>query len=235
MGAGEGSEDSQARLRLRCLAGGAAPDDLAAEAARANKLSAAAVDDLWRVVEPCLIGTVTPELDRELGSFCRHHELAEADLGHVIRIACFLLRNAAALNLDERPFEEDLRAVFPTADRLQAMLRARYAPAKARIRAHLLRDAMEKHGNVLTDIDWRVDRVVAGSGAPHIDLPVGLVTFSYAHRGQNEHLTLHMTPDHLESAAKVLTALAQETRRLAQQAAVSPVESAGLPPRDEGT
>ena len=212
-------------VRLRCLGGDAAPEDIVADAERANRLSDAAIADLWRVLEPCVLQPMTQALERELGAFCRHFELAEADLGHAIRIASFLLRRAAAVNLSADDFSEDLATVWPQAESLRALLVERYATMVAHLRDSLLAEALLKHGNVLAGLDWRVDRVVADSKAPRLDLPVALITMNYRNRDRSENITLQMTPNQLARAASVFSALAKQVGSLIPAQSETPAES----------
>lgn len=196
-----------------------------ADAERANKLSDAAVADLWRLLEPCVLQPMSPGLERELGAFCRHFELAEADLGHAIRIASYLLRRAAAVNLSADDFAQDLTTVWPQAEALRALLVTRYANMVAQLRDSLLAEALLKHGNVLANLDWRVDRVVADSKAPRLDLPVALITMNYQNRDRSENITLQMTPNQLARAANVFAALAKQVGALVPAQREAPGES----------
>ncbi len=201
-------------VRLRCLGGSPAPDGLLDEAHRINKLPQGAVANLWDVLEPCLADAVSQEIDQQLGAFCRRHEVAEADLGHVLRIARFLLRSAASINLDNERFGEDLETTWPSASSLHEVLLNRFEATKAALRGRLLADALMKHGHVLQNIEWRVDSVVADTSAPRLQMPVGIVTLTHRYRDRSESLTLQMTPDQLMRAAQVFGSLAQQTQQL---------------------
>jgi len=199
---------------LHCLGGDAAPADVLHDAHRVDKLTKGALAQLWDVLEPCLTPSLPPDVDAQLGAFCRRHEMAEADLAHVIRIARFVLRAASAINLPARGFHEDLRTIWPGIDPLHQVLLSRYDVTRLALRGRLLADALTKHGNVLQNLEWRVDNVIADSGAARLELPVGIVTLAYRYRDETSHLTLQMTPDQLMRAAQVFTSLAQQARRL---------------------
>ncbi len=220
-------------LRLRCLGGQPTPEDISEDAARVSKLSDAATQELWSVIEPCVLQPMSPVLEQRLTAFCQHFELAEADLGHTVRIVCFLLRHAAAIHLPRAQFAEDLEAMWPSQRALHAALLEPYEGVIHKLREGLLADALVKHGNVLVDIDWRVDRVIGAKPAPRIDLPVALVTLAYRKSSGDDRLTLQMTPEQLARAASVFTALARETQQLL--AAGAPQASAATTPSDEPT
>jgi len=230
MTADEGASKGGSRplVRLRSLGGKPAPDGFFDEAHRVSKLTKPALDALWYVLEPCLADTVTPEIEQQLGAFCRRHEVAEADLSHVIRIARFLLRSAASISLDATSFKEDLASAWPGFDHLHEVLMDGYEPVTQELRSRLLADALLKHGHVLQNIEWRVDRVVADTAAPRLEMPVAIVTLTHSYRDQKGSLTLQLTPDQLARAAQVFSSLALHTKQLLNGAPPSePQASAG--------
>ncbi len=212
-------------MRLQSLAGTAAPEDVVNEAGRVTRLPKAALEQLWTVVEPCVTQPMTDKLGTELNAFCRQFEIAEADLGHVVRIVCFLLRHAAAVDLSEQGFAADLETLWPGATELHELLRKRYGPIKSQLREGMLRDALVQHGKVLVDVDWRVDHVVASKPAPRLSLPVAIVTLRYRSPRGPDHVTLQLTSSQLASVSQVFGALAQQIDRLRPAEEPSPAGS----------
>jgi hypothetical protein len=209
-------------LRLHCLGGDVVPDDVVADAARLGKLGDTAVADLWTVLGPCVRQPMSDELGQLLSRFCLSHEIAEADLGHVIRICRWLLHQAASVDLTLEHLGEDIGRIWPEPGGLRDVLGANYLTVKNELRDVLLANALVKHGNVLENVEWRIDRVAADANAPRLDLPVALVTLSYRNRERREHLTLQLTPDELMRTTKVLTALAQQTQKLMPKPPATP-------------
>ena len=181
------------------------------------------------MLQPCLADSVTPEIEQQLSAFCRRYEVAEADLSHVIRIARHLLRSAASINLDAGSFREDLAVAWPAADHLHNVLMDGYEPVTEELRERMLADSLLNHGHVLRNIEWRVDRVVADTAAPRLEMPVAIVTLTHAYRDQSGSLTLQLTPDQLARAAQVFSSLALHTKQLLNgpPASVPPAPAAG--------
>ncbi|MEO7330517.1 MAG: hypothetical protein ABI193_18220 [Minicystis sp.] len=92
-----------APVRLRCLAGGAMPEDLRRDAQRFDKLSDRLLSALPAVLFACVVQPMSPELGQELSRLCVRAEVAEADLGHVIRVVRWLVPPATSLARD-RPW-----------------------------------------------------------------------------------------------------------------------------------
>src|SRR3954468_19146716 len=91
-GAGEAKTraDEPGPVRLRCLSGGAMPDDLSRDAQRLDKLTDGALAALPQMLRACVVEPMSAELGQQLSRFCIHHEVAEADLGRVIRAVRWL-------------------------------------------------------------------------------------------------------------------------------------------------
>ncbi len=116
------------------------------------------------------------------------------------------------LSVDE--LGEDLALVWPSpgGSALCEALRRAYEPIKALLRAELIGDSLLKHGNVLTDVDWRLDALLSERQAAKLGVPVALVTLAYRDAERSRRLTLQITPDKLERLAQIFGALAQKIR-----------------------
>lgn len=212
-GAGAKPSDGAMPVRLRCLAGGAMPDDLRKEAQRLDKLEDRLIAALPRLLAPCVLAPMSAELGQELSRLCLRFEVAEADLGHVVRAVRWLLREAAAVDLDKADLETDVRAIWPEPRGLTAVLLGEYDAIKQDLRAQLLMDALTKHGNVLSDVDWRVDYVASDRNAARLLSPVALVTLSYRDAEKTGRLTLQLLPEQITRLQQVFAALAQRARK----------------------
>lgn len=212
-GAGErkSQPDETMPVRLRCLSGGAMPEDLRRDGQRLDKLTDRALAALPSVLAPCVLEAMSTELGQQLSRLCVRHEVAEADLGHVIRVVRWLLREAAAADLDKAALEEDVRAIWKEPRGLAEVLLGDYEAIKQEIRRQLLQDALTKHGNVLVDVDWRVDFVAADRQASKLMSPLALVTLSYRNAESTGRLTLQLLPEQLARLQQMFGALAQRT------------------------
>lgn len=203
-------------IRLRCLAGGAVAQDLVESASRAGRLSAGATRELSPVLRPSVIASMTPDLAQRLSRYCAAHEIAEADLGHVLRVARWLIREASAIDLGAEDLTADATALFGEHVELIALLGREYEALRPALRKDLITDALIRHGNVLEDIDWRIDVVTTDRRAPRVGLPVAMVTLSYRNAEKAERLTLQLLPDQLQRLQGVFAALAQKTKLAAE-------------------
>lgn len=200
-------------VRLRCLAGGAVPQDIVESASRAARLSGAAARELSPVLRPSVMVSMTPELAQRLNRYCAAHEIAEADLGHVLRVARWLIREASAIDLGAEDLTSDATTLFGEHAELIALLGREYDALRPALRKDLITDALVRHGNVLDDIDWRIDVVTTDRRAPRVGLPVAMVTLSYRNAEKAERLTLQLLPEQLQRLEAVFGALAQKAGR----------------------
>jgi hypothetical protein len=213
LGSMPSDETDAATVRLRCLAGSAAPDDIVREAGRVARLSPSSRAQVWTVLYPCVMQPMNPELADRLSQFCLRHEVAEADLGHVVRIARWLLRESASADASLEDFTTDVAAVFGESDGFGAALTERYEAIKGELRRQLLAESLIRHGKVLDDVDWRIDEVSAERHAADLQWPIALVTFAYRDQDAKGRLTLQMTTEQLGRLAEVFAALAQRTKK----------------------
>lgn len=200
-------------VRLRCLAGGAMPDDMRRDATRLDKLTDSLFGALPPVLGALVIDPMTADLGQQLTRMCLRHEVAEADVGYVMRVVRWLMREAAAADLDRVALEQDMRAIWRDPRGLLDVVLNGYEPIKGELRRQLLSDALLKHGNVLVDVDWRVDLVAADRHAAKLMSPLAMVTLSYRDAEATRRLTLQLLPDQLARLAQVFGALAQRTRK----------------------
>ena len=200
-------------VRLRCLAGGAMPDDMRRDATRLDKLTDSLFGALPAVLGALVIDPMTADLGQQLTRMCLRHEVAEADVGYVMRVVRWLMREAAAADLDRGALEQDMRTIWRDPRGLLDVVLNGYEPIKNELRRQLLNDALLKHGNVLVDMDWRVDIVAADRHAAKLMSPLAMVTLSYRDAEATRRLTLQLLPDQLARLSQVFGALAQRTRK----------------------
>lgn len=203
--------DEARPVRLRCLSGGAMPDEVLRDAQRLDRLTDGALAALARLLRPIVLEPMSSELGQELSRLCVHHEVAEADLGRVLRAVRWLLREASAADADAGALETDIQLVWKEPRGLRTAMLGQYDAIKQELRRQLLQDALTAHGNLLVDVDWRVDFVAADRHAAKLMSPVALVTFRYRDAEKNGRLTLQLLPEQLARLAQVLGALAQRT------------------------
>ena len=136
-------------IRLRCLGGDVAPDDIVADASRLGKLSEGAIAGLWSVLQPCVTQSMSEELGRHLSTYCLKHEVAAADLGHVIRICRWLLHQAASVDLSLEHLGADIDRVWPEPGELRDVLLENYPTVKNQLR-DMLQTGSRRHPGLVS-------------------------------------------------------------------------------------
>jgi hypothetical protein len=198
-------------VRLRSLSGDALPDELFRDAQRAVRLNDGAFVAIAPLLRALVLDPMTPELGEHLSRLCVRHEVAEADLGHVVKVARWLLREASAADLGAADLEADARAIWPDSKLISTLVDG-YGAIKAVLRQRLLDDALVKHGNVLVDVDWRLDLVSADRRAAKLVAPVAVVTLAYKSDAAAGRLTLQLLPEQIARLEQLFGALARRTR-----------------------
>lgn len=189
------------------------PADLARDAQRLERLNDGAIAALGEVLPRCVLEPMSAELGQQLSRLCLRHEIAEADLGYVVRAVRWLLREASAADLEGSALGADITAIWSEPRRLAEVLLGPYPAIKQEIRKQLLEDALLKHGNVLAEVDWRVDVVAADRKAARLMSPVALVTLSYKSADGPGRLTLQLLPEQLTRLQQLFGALALRTMK----------------------
>lgn len=201
-------------VRLRCLAGGAAPDEIVESASRVAKLTPGATAELGSVLRSVFSSPQAADLGQRLSRFSVANEIAEADLGHVIRACRFLVREASSMDLSVEDLEGDVISLFGEGRELVQQIVQAYEAARPALRRDLVVEALMKHGNVLEDIDWRVDVVTADRHAARLGVPVALVTLAYRDAKGPDRVTLQLTAEQLQRLQAMFAALAQKVGRV---------------------
>lgn len=132
-------------------------------------------------------------LEAMLAGFCDAHDMQpEAVLG-ALKACQFLLQRSAALDLDAQLFIDDLQSLSSDDASGVRLVASRYLPLKRRIREHLLEQSLADHGNVLVDLDWRIDHVGSTDRAVNLNVPVVFLTLRVRDADRTERITLQLT------------------------------------------
>ena len=201
-----------APIRLRALAGGEVPEEQLAASQRAERLSTRARAALTELLRPTVMGPMNQALAEQLSGFCLRHEIAEADLGHLLKICRWLLNQAASADLTPDALEEDIQLLWKSPGPLRDVLLSTYEHVKPTLRARLVGEALIQHGNILNDIDWRIDQLRSDRHAHRLDVPIAVVTLSHQTADTKGRLTLQLTVADLQRLAGTFAALAQKTQ-----------------------
>lgn len=184
--------------KLRCLAGIAPPPEILRDAEQALALPPRVRQHFWDILGPCLTEPLPATLEGDLDRLCAEHAIAPGALARALKACRFLVRNAAAHDLDVPAFAADLALLDGPEGGLAELLLPGYEAGRALVRGELAQAAVSEHGKYLEGVDWRIDLVTASSQAARLRVPVAVVTLRYRDGAARERLTLHATPEALE-------------------------------------
>lgn len=192
------------RPALAALRGGAAPAGLGADLARVLALPDSARARFWEALGPSLSEPLPPSVEKVLDAFCGRHAAPRDDLARAVRGCRFLVREAARVALPASRLSDDLRALAgDDAPALEAVLLPGYEAAKGFLRKETGRASIEDHGPVLTDVRWRVDRVVSSERGAAGETVVAMLTLRYRDAGEERKLTVQATPETLRELQRM--------------------------------
>lgn len=186
---------------LHCLGGAAAPSWVAGDLARLAALPKAARDHLWDVLGPALPEDRPAGLDATIDRFRRAHDAAGQDLERTLRASRYLVRRAAARDLERALFAEDVAALLGSAD--GSALIEGYEIGRAVVRRELVRAMLAEHGPVVDGISWRVEVITGSSESETMRVPVASLTLRYKDGDRKDKLTLQLTQDALRELKRL--------------------------------
>ena len=154
-----------------------------------------AMNSFWGILRPALIQPTNPSNRQRIESFCGDYGLKENDVVAALRSCDFLMRQAAALDMDATPFRQDLATLSEGDEQGAEVILSQYEGAKADLRKVIIQESLADHGNVLVGVDWRVDNVTASDRSTKLNTTVVLLTLRYRDANRTERITLQLTPE----------------------------------------
>lgn len=185
--------------RLRCLDGGCAPPEIAADLRLVAALPEPARRALWTALGPSLQEPLVPVVETQLDDFCRRHAVNDGDLARVLKACRFLVREAAKRDLPLTVFMEDVTALAGAESETSLVLASGYEKARALLRRDMLGEALRAQGTVLTGIHWRLDTIRASSTGVRASADVALMTLEYLEGDRAGRLVLHLPLTEVEA------------------------------------
>lgn len=180
---------------LNSLQGQPAPGGVSAGWKRFLGMPTRAQQEFVELLTRSVVEADESELAQAFEAFAGEHGVSRDDVVAALRSCQFLLHRAAALDLAPGPFAEDLQALSPDSEAGGVRLvGTRYGPLKERIREELFLQSLADHGNVLVDLDWRMDTVQASDRAVGLEGPVVFLTLRMRDADGTERTSLQLTP-----------------------------------------
>jgi len=210
---------------LRCLAGAGAPPELVTDLRLLAALPQSARQQIWTVLGPALNRRLPADMDARGAAFARDHELEPRAVASLLRAYRMILRNAFLVAASPRDVASDLDDV--AADAAQGeLLREAILPGFPAARALLQQEAsggaIGDHGQLLVNVDWRLDRLVASTRGSADDAFVGMLTLTYREGDKHTRLTMQALPDtvaQLRNACDSMLAAAERAGRASEHTA----------------
>jgi hypothetical protein len=191
----KGNTNRSPKIRLKCCQDRPVPQPVAEGWKQFLGFPEKATNNFWGILRPALMQPTNPNNRQRIESFCGDYGLAENDVVAALQGCDFLMRQAAALDMDARPFRQDLAALSEGDEQGAEVILSQYEGAKADLRKQIIQESLADHGNVLVGIDWRVDNVTASDRGAKLNTTVVLLTLRYRDANRTERITLQLTTE----------------------------------------
>ena len=191
----EGNATLAPEIRLKCCQDRPVPQPVVEGWKQFLGFSEKAMNNFWGILRPALTQPANPSNRQIIESFCGDYGLKENDVVAALRGCDFLLRQAAALDMDVAPFRQDLATLSEGDEQGAEVILSQYEGAKADLRKVIIQESLADHGEVLVGIDWRVDNVTASDRGAKLNTTVVLLTLRYRDANLTERITLQLTPE----------------------------------------
>jgi len=182
-------------IRLRCCQDRPVPEAVVEGWKQFLGFPEKAINNFWSILWPALMQPANPNNRQRIESFCGDYGLKDKDVVAALRSCDFLLRQAAALDMDATPFRQDLAVLSEGNEQGAEVILSQYERAKAELRKVIIQESLTDHGNVLVGVDWRVENVTASDRGTKLNTTVVLLTLRYRDANRTERITLQLTPE----------------------------------------
>jgi len=191
----EGNATRQPGIRLRCCQDKPVPEAVVEGWKQFLGFPEKTMNNFWGILRPVLMQPTNPNNSQRIESFSGDYGLKENDVVAALRSCDFLMRQAAALDMDATPFQQDLATLSEGGEQGVEVILSQYEGAKAELRKVIIQESLADHGNVLVGVDWRVDNVTASDRSTKLNTTVVLLTLRYRDANRTERITLQLTPE----------------------------------------
>ncbi len=195
------SDTSRPEIKLNCLEGRPAPPVIIEGWKQLGAFPRSARESFWLLLAPVLMNPGNATNQELITLFCKESEISPENMLAAMGCCELLLKQAAALDLSEDQFQQDLSTL--SADQpndLVQFVRERFPGAKKGLRQQILMETLATHGKVMTSLEWRLDKIQHCSKGNRLNTDIVLLTMHYQEGQNQDSITLQLT----QEAAKKL-------------------------------
>lgn len=174
---------------------GTIPDTIARDLETLASFPAAARAGFLEVLKPGLEPSLRPQVDQLVEAFARRHDLVGNRVAEAIRGCRYLVYEAAKAGAERHALAADIEALAgANAEVIRDVILAAYEATRASIREEVVRRTVLDHGALLTNVDWRVDKILASQHGRVVGAQMALLTLTYREGEETRRVTLHCEP-----------------------------------------
>jgi len=185
-------------VKLNCLGGADAPKEFVEGWKKFLAFPRDAQSDFWEIVQQALVVPSAPAIQEAGNQFCARHSVAVDDGISALQTCAKLVGQAAALDLSQEQFRDDLIRLCSEDPVAAEFVASRYQQAKQNLRGTILGAVLADHGKVMTGISWRVETVQASDRAANLNATVVHLTLLYQEGTETGRVSLQLTPETLQ-------------------------------------
>ncbi len=158
---------------------GPVPDTLGRDLETLASFPAAARAAFLDVLGPGLEPALSPQMDQLVETFARRHDLVGNRVAEAIRGCRYLVYEASKAGAERHALAADIEAVAgPHADAVRDVVLTAYDAARNAIRDEVVRRSVLDHGALLTNVDWRLDKILASQHGRVVGAQMALLTLT---------------------------------------------------------
>lgn len=194
-------DTTQQQTTLNCLEGRPVPPVVIEGWKQLCALPRTCRESFWLLLAPVLMNPENATNKELILLFSKEHDVPPESLLSAMGCCELLLKQAAAMDLPEDLFRQDIEALSGgNLDDVGQFILTRYPDAIQGLRRQILLESLAAHGKVMTGLQWRLDTLKHSSKGNNLNTDIVLLTLSYR-EGQDENsITLQLT----EEAARQL-------------------------------
>jgi hypothetical protein len=186
------SSTTEPSIAFNCFGGQTAPSIVVEGWRRLAAFPAASREPFWLLLATVLLQPGSPTHQNLIAMLGKQYNIAPEAMLAAIRCCELLLRQAAALDLKETQFQQDLESLGGPED-LTRFIQARFPETRQLLRRKILMDSLAAHGKVMTDLEWRLDNLLHSSKGNHLATEIVLLTLHYQEGRTSGAVTLQLT------------------------------------------